>query len=77
MVYRNGLTNPNLGYVYHGEPLSDKRPQGLGRVPGKQSGLQPLRWKAEGVARRPLRLEGGKTVKSYLSLPSIDGNVST
>ena len=63
MVDRNGLTNPNMGYVDKGEPLSDKRPQGFGRVPVKKSGLNPLRWKAECVERRPLRLEGGKDCK--------------
>src|SRR5882724_5928066 len=62
-MYRNGLTNPNLGYVDNGEPLSDKRPQDFGRVPVKKRGLKPLRWKAECVERRPLRLEGGKDCK--------------
>ena len=46
-----------------GRLLSDKRPHGFGRVTGKQSGLKPLRWKAECVERRPLRLEGGKDCK--------------
>src|SRR6266571_181248 len=46
-----------------GRLLSDKRPPGFGRVTGKQSGLNPLRWKAECVERRPLRLEGGKDCK--------------
>ena len=63
MMDRNGLTNPNLGDVDKGEPLRDKRPQGCGRVPVPQSGLKPLRWKAECVERRPLRLEGGKDCK--------------
>ena len=61
---RNGLTHPNLGYVYKGEPWSDKRPQGCGRVPVKKSGLEPLRWKAECVERRLLRLEGVKDWES-------------
>ena len=43
--------------------MSDKRPQGFSRVTVKQSGLKPLRWKAECVERRPLRLEGGKDCK--------------
>ena len=63
MVYRTDWANPNLGYVYKGEPLSSKRPQGLGRVPAQASGLKPSCWKAECVARRPLRLEGGKDCK--------------
>jgi hypothetical protein len=60
---RNGLPTPHLGEVDTGEPVRDKRPQGGGRVPVQQSGLQPVRGKAEGVERRPLRLEGGKDCK--------------
>jgi hypothetical protein len=69
MVYRTDGANPNMGYVDKGEPPSDKRPHGFGRVPAQASGLKPSDWKAECAERRPLRLEGGKTVKSYLSLP--------
>ena len=46
-----------------GRLLSDKRPHGFGRVPVKKSGPKPLRWQAECVERRPLRLEGGKDCK--------------
>jgi len=46
-----------------GSLLSYKRPQGFGRVTVKKSGLKSSRWKAECVARRPLRLEGGKDCK--------------
>jgi len=63
VVYRTDWANPNMGYVYKGSPLSDKRPHGFGRVPAQASGLKPSCWKAECVERRPLRLEGGKDCK--------------
>src|SRR2546426_6200709 len=63
MVYRTDGANPNMGYVDKGEPPSDKRPHGFGRVPAQASGLKPSDWKAECAERRPLRLEGGKDCK--------------
>ena len=51
------------GMFTRGSLLSDKRPQGCGRVPVKQSGCKPSRWTAACVERRPRRLEGGKDCK--------------
>src|SRR5438309_6997248 len=64
------LHTPEPGVRFPWGACALQATSGFGRVPVKKSGLKLLRWKAECVERRPLRLERGKTVKSYLSLPS-------